>query len=407
MQHHLCVEVRDFHKHRREHAETTNIMSIAFEILLGLVFLTSACICGLLVAASRDVPRLAGRASDLFATQKTHVRMTPRVGGLGIFSGVIFGTYLVSIYSDQWTFFRMGQILVGPILLVVIALAEDLGFHVRATGRLVATFIASLIVGLSTGIWLETLGFGPFDGWMQHVWLSIPVTLFLTATLAHGFNLIDGVNGLSASAGLLGAVACGIVAFNSGATEIALMSLILAAAITGFLCFNFPFGWIFLGDTGAYLIGFTLAWLGIALVQTTGTISAWTLVLLFFWPLADVLFAVIRRLIRRRNPFDPDRLHLHSIVNRALIILGSQYPVIGRWRNPVTTILLLPMVAAPPILGIVLAGKTPLVFFAVIGCTGAYATLLLTARPLYRTVCRLTEFRRRRAGETILSQPQP
>ena len=68
-------------------------MPLAFEILIVLVFLTSACTCGLLVAASRDVPRLAGRPSDLFATQRTHARITPRVGGLGIFAGLIVGTY--------------------------------------------------------------------------------------------------------------------------------------------------------------------------------------------------------------------------------------------------------------------------------------------------------------------------
>jgi UDP-N-acetylmuramyl pentapeptide phosphotransferase/UDP-N-acetylglucosamine-1-phosphate transferase len=372
-------------------------MSLAFEILIVLVFLTSACTCGLLVAASRDVPRLAGRPSDLFATQRTHARITPRVGGLGIFAGLIVGTYLFAVSFDQWTLASMSQILLGPMLLVVVALAEDLGFRVRAVGRLIATLVASVIVGLSTGIWLQTLGLGPFDAWLQYPLLSVPVTLFLTATLAHGFNLIDGVNGLSASGGLFGALACSLVAFNCGAPEIAVMSLILAAAIMGFLCFNFPFGWIFLGDTGAYLIGFILAWLGVALVETIDAVSAWALVLLFFWPLADVLFAVIRRLIRGRNPFNPDRLHLHSIVNRALMILGRRYPIMGRWRNPMTTVLLLPMVAMPPVLGILLCDQAVPAFLAVVGCTGAYATVLFAARPLYRVVCRLSRLRRRRA----------
>ena len=59
------------------------------------------------------------------------------------------------------------------------------------------------------------------------------------------------------------------------------------------MIFRFPFGWIFLRDTGAYLIGFVLAWLGITLVETSGgAVSPWTLILLFFWPLADVVFAV-------------------------------------------------------------------------------------------------------------------
>lgn len=381
-------------------------MPLGFEFLVVLVFLTSACICGFLVAASRDVPRLAGRPSDLFATQRAHARITPRVGGVGIFCGLIVGIYLFAVTFDRWSLATISQILLGPMILVIVALAEDLGFRVRAVGRLIATWIASIIVGLSTGIWLETLGLGPFDVWLQSPWLSIPVTLLLTATLAHGFNLIDGVNGLSAGGGLFGALSCALVSFNCGAPEIGLMSLILAAAIMGFIFFNFPFGWIFLGDTGAYLIGFVLAWLGVALVQTTESVTAWSLVLLFFWPLADVLFAVIRRLLRRRNPFDPDRLHMHSIVNRALIVIGRRYPIIGQWRNPLTTLLLLPMVGTPPVFGIMLCSKPVAAFLAVVGCTFAYAILLFAVRPVYRLICRGVGLKPLRSAEPKLNHQQ-
>ena len=137
------------------------------------------------------------------------------------------------------------------------------------------------------------------------------------------------------------------------ALAIGIISLILSAGIIGFMIFNFPFGWIFLGDTGAYLIGFVLAWLGITLVETTGgAVSPWALILLFFWPLADVLFAVLRRLLSGRDMFAPDRLHLHSIVNRGLKLLVRRYPSIERWRNPLTTLILLPLFLVPPLMGI-------------------------------------------------------
>lgn len=376
-------------------------MPLGFELLIFMVFLSSACMCGLLVAASRDVPRLAGRPSDLEATQRTHRRITPRVGGLGIFAGLLVGLYLLSVTLDRFNFTAMAPILLGPLILVAVALSEDLGFRVNAAGRLIATLFASLLVGTTTGIWLETLGVSALDTMMQSAWLSIPVTLFLTAALAHGFNLIDGVNGLSSGGGLFGALACGFVSLNCGAPEIGYLSLMLAAAILGFMCFNFPFGWIFLGDTGAYLIGFVLAWLGIALVETTESVSAWTLILLFFWPLADVLFAVVRRVVRRRSPFAPDRLHLHSIINRLLTLLGRRYPIIAQWRNPLTTILLLPLVATSPVIGFFLCSKQFEAFIAVVGSTAVYGLLLLGVRPLYRATCRFT----RCASQTTAASP--
>ncbi len=350
-----------------------------------LACLTSASVCGLLIAASREIPRLSGRLDDLSAVQKAHDHLTPRVGGLGILAGLCLGMLFVSVLFGRPGLGDGGKLLAGPVLLVVVALAEDLGFRIRPWTRLIATMLASLYVGLVTQIWLRDLGMGPLDYLFDPLWVAIPVTLLVTALLSHGFNLIDGVNGLASGVGLVGALGCCFISFGIGADAIGIISLILSAGIIGFMIFNFPFGWIFLGDTGAYLIGFVLAWLGITLVETTGgAVSPWALILLFFWPLADVLFAVLRRLLSGRDMFAPDRLHLHSIVNRGLKLLVRRYPSIERWRNPLTTLILLPLFLVPPLMGISFYSSPMVCFVLVCLCTLSYGVSYYSALPAYR-----------------------
>ena len=359
--------------------------------------LTSASICGLLIAASRDFPRLAGRSDDLSAVQRTHVRLTPRVGGLGIFAALIMGFFMSGSGGD----FNLLILLVGPVFLTVVSLAEDLAFRIKPWGRLAATFVASLFVGALSGVWLTNLGLGALDIYLNALWLSIPVTLIVTAALAHGFNLIDGVNGLSSGAGLLGALGLSFIANSVGEPEISTAALILAAGIAAFLAFNFPFGWIFLGDTGAYLIGFTLAWFGISLLESGIQVTAWSMVLVMFWPLADVLFSFLRRIASRRNPFSPDRLHMHSIVNRGLKLLWGRLPLIQKWHNPLTTVIMLPLYGTPVLLGMLLYDDEVLAFIATCIYTLSYAALLFGSRFLYRSACRWQSQLRKRRLPTI------
>ena len=359
--------------------------------------LTSASICGLLVAASRDFPRLAGRSEDLSAIQRTHGRLTPRVGGLGIFAALVMGFFVSGSSGDL----NLLILLFGPVLLTVVSLAEDLGFRIKPWGRLAATFLASLLVGAFSGVWLTDLGLGALDLHLTHFWLTIPITLIVTAALAQGFNLIDGVNGLSSGVGLLSALGLSFIANSVGEYEISAAALILAAGIAAFLAFNFPFGWIFLGDTGAYLIGFTLAWLGITLIESGIEVTAWSMVLIMFWPLADVLFSFLRRIISRRNPFVPDRLHMHSIVNRGLKLLGRSSPLIQRWHNPLTTVVMFPLYGTPVLLGLLLYDDEVLAFIAACVCTLSYLFLLFGTRILYRSACRWLSSLRKRSRSTI------
>jgi UDP-GlcNAc:undecaprenyl-phosphate GlcNAc-1-phosphate transferase len=122
--------------------------------------------------------------------------------------------------------------------------------------------------------------------------------------------------------------------------------LLVSVAIGGFLVLNFPFGWIFLGDAGAYVIGHVLVWTAVSMLWLSPDISAFAILLIFFWPVADTLLAIWRRLSNGKPVSAPDRLHFHQLVMRAIEISS-----IGRARsslsNPLTTVAILPLALAP------------------------------------------------------------
>ena len=130
--------------------------------------------------------------------------------------------------------------------------------------------------------------------------------------------------------------------------------ILLVIAIFGFLLLNFPFPKIFLGFAGAYSIGHMLAWMSISILWHADYVTPWAILLIFFWPVADTILAIVRRLIKGRPIAHPDRLHFHQLTMRAveIIFLGRQKRHIS---NPLTTVILLPFIVSPMCAGVMLA----------------------------------------------------
>ena len=175
--------------------------------------------------------------------------------------------------------------------------------------------------------------------------------IFATVGVVNAFNLIDGLNGLSSYVSISVATSHSIVAFQAGNLQFAIFLLLLNASVFGFLVLNFPFGKIFLGDGGAYTLGHLLVWSAILLISRSTEISPFSILLIFFWPVADTALAIWRRW-KLGTPTDlPDRLH-HQITMRFLEIR-----FFGRDRrhivNPFSTIILIPFISAPQVLGVI------------------------------------------------------
>ena len=149
--------------------------------------------------------------------------------------------------------------------------------------------------------------------------------------------------------------------------------ILIIASVVGFMILNFPMGWIFLGDGGAYALGHLLVWSAIILSNTSIDVSPFAILLIFFWPVADTGLAIWRRW-KLGNPTDhPDRLHFHQLVMRALEIrfFGRDKREVA---NPIATLILAPMISMPQILGVLFWNN----FLATVWCTVGVA-LLFTA----------------------------
>ncbi len=133
-------------------------------------------------------------------------------------------------------------------------------------------------------------------------------------------NIVDGFNGLAGVVALLFLGAIAYVARAVGDEPIMWCALMLGAAIAGFLVLNFPRGLLFLGDGGAYLIGFLIAEFALMLVHRNTEVSPWFALTLLSYPIVETIFSMYRkRMLRGQSPGDPDGLHLHMLIHKRLV----------------------------------------------------------------------------------------
>lgn len=352
------------------------------------VMLGSFSLSVLLLGLANLIPAVFGGSGRLSAIQAVHASPVPRVGGVAVFLALAVGTMF---HADE-ALPSLAQFIAAASLLFAAGLLEDLGFSVSPRMRLLAAALASLIVIYMLGFSLDRVDFASVDGLLAISAISIIFTVFMTVGGANAFNLVDGLNGLASFVAVVSALSLSAIAVKAGAHNLAHLCMMLAASVAGFLALNFPFGRIFLGDAGAYSIGFMLAWVGVVLVDVANVVSPWSVLLTLFWPLAETLFTILRRLRSRRSALRPDRMHFHHLVLRALEIC-----VLGRNRrqlaNPMATTLMLPFVVAPAVAGIALWNDSGLAFGAVLAFCALYSVTYLSLVKAAR------RFRRRRSRQ--------
>jgi len=257
--------------------------------------------------------------SDLAGVQKFHVRPVPRIGGVGILIGLVGATLqLFGPYPD---------VAVGILALVACGLPafasgliEDLTKRVSPSARLLATMAAAAITYFVLHVAVIRISVPPLDFLLSYAAVSFVVTVLAVAALANAVNIIDGFNGLASMVALMMFASLAYVSFRLGDPIVLSASLIMMGAVLGFFIWNFPAGLIFLGDGGAYFIGFMLAELAISLVMRHREVSAWYPVLLFVYPIFETCFSIYRKkFVRGMSPGMPDGVHLHMLVYKRLM----------------------------------------------------------------------------------------
>ena len=294
---------------------------------------------------------------DEAAIQSAHSGFVPRVGGLAIYISILvlipllsFGFIPLSVVFDL----DAGQLtllILSTVPVFAVGLAEDLGYDMSPKARLIGSAASSLVAILLFKIWIDRLGIPGVDKLLVFAPFGILFTIFATVGVVNAFNLIDGLNGLSSYVAVSVAFSMSTIAFQAGNTQISIFLVLLVASVLGFMVLNFPVGKIFLGDGGAYAMGHLLVWSAITLNNSAKEISAFAILLVFFWPVADTGLAIWRRW-KLGNPADrPDRLHFHQLAMRFLEIR-----FFGRDRreisNPLATLILIPLISVPQVLGV-------------------------------------------------------
>ena len=256
---------------------------------------------------------------DLSGPQKFHARVVPRVGGLGVMLAIVSGVVIAQV-TEAPVARALWLLVACSVPAFVAGITEDLTKNVSPRRRLLATAIsASLAVWLLDAVLTRT-DIPIVDPIIRWAPFAVLLTVFVTTGVANAINIIDGFNGLASMCVLMMMLALAYVAFQVGDSFVFTASLITAGAVLGFFVWNFPAGLIFLGDGGAYLLGFLLAELSILLLHRNAAVSPMFPLLLCAYPIFETIFTIYRRKVVRGVATGlPDGIHLHTLIHRRLI----------------------------------------------------------------------------------------
>jgi len=200
---------------------------------------------------------------------------------------------------------------------VLVGLAEDVTRRVRPRYRLLAAVVSAVLASAYAGGVVPKVDLPVLDGLLAHTWIVLPLTWFMVVGACNAVNIIDGAHGLAAGTALIMFGGIALAAGWSGDALTLAPTLAVMGTLAGFLVWNYPRGRVFLGDSGAYFVGFMYAELSIQLIARNSGISAWYVIVLAGYPIVDTLVAMYRRGVVRRVPLmAPDALHLHTLVFR-------------------------------------------------------------------------------------------
>jgi len=279
--------------------------------LIGLVI--AVCSSSALTFVVREFARRAGLV-DPCGERKVHVNPVPRIGGVAIVLSVavsmtaiigLFGQHVLAANARG-----LATVIGGALAVHLVGLVDDVRpMHARWK------FLAQVVIALGVylvGLRVTTLSL-PFAGIVNlGSAIGMVFTIAWFVGITNAFNLIDGLDGLAAGAALFALTTMFVVASFNGLVGAATVTIILAGATVGFLCFNFHPASIFLGDSGSLFLGFMLAGIGLLGSQKSPTVIAVAIPIVSLGlPVLDTALAVARRFLRGQPIFSADRAHIH------------------------------------------------------------------------------------------------
>ena len=242
--------------------------------------------------------------------QKIHKGDVSRLGGLSIFLTLAL---IVLSTSHQENFLFLNFFIISiPVFLV--GLLEDITQLITPKIRLVGSLLSGVLFIFIFQLSIKSIGIYPFDLILNYKIFSILFTLLCITYLIQAFNIIDGLNGLSLTTGILSFLAISIIAYQVGDEKLFSFSVYFIFILLGVLALNFPYGKIFIGDAGAYIIGLYVSLSVIILIENNINISPFVIVQILIYPSYELFRSIVRRVIEKKNILKPDRKHLHSLI---------------------------------------------------------------------------------------------
>jgi len=323
--------------------------------------------------------------------QKFHTAPTPRIGGFGPAAGLVVAWIGLTYFTDQQTVSNineanqriLGYLLLAGIPAFTFGILEDVTKKVGVRLRLMATIGSGALAWFLTGYSINHIGIAGLDNLFLFAPIAIAFTAFAVGGVANAFNIIDGFNGLAAGTLVISLSAMGWIAHESGDQTVFQFCVLQIAAIIGFALVNFPFGKIFLGDGGAYLLGFFTAWTAVMLPMRNPTVSPWAPLLACGYPILEVFFSIWRKHFREdSHPGEPDRVHLHMLFySRISKQLLKDYP--SAIKNSFTSVFGLSYAVVPAAIAVIFYYSTATLIFG-------FAVSAIIYRLIY---LRLTQFK--------------
>jgi UDP-GlcNAc:undecaprenyl-phosphate GlcNAc-1-phosphate transferase len=257
------------------------------------------------------VPPLSGIAFrfggiDRIEARKVHLRSTPRLGGVAIFSGFLLAFLLFGDLDSQ-----ARGLLAGGIIIFLTGLADDfisLPPYCKFCGEVLAATIGVVMGGLSLASLGNPLGFGEIELGI----FAVPFSVFAVVGVINAINLLDGLDGLAGGVSALACIAFGVLAYKTGNSSLMFLSVALLGGVLGFLRYNTYPAKVFMGDSGSLFIGYCLAFFSIKLVvEGHGAISPAIPLIILGVPVVDTLVVMVNRLRKGEKIFLPDKTHIH------------------------------------------------------------------------------------------------
>ena len=338
-----------------------------------LVFLVSFLFAGLIVATSKWHGKYSYDA--LVGVQRFHEKATPRIGGLAIILALAIGVLVLQGESKQ----LLRILFILGFFVFSFGFTEDITKQVSVAVRLWAGFMPAVIAYFLNGTTLHSIGWAPVDYLLGFPSAAILFTAFAVGGVTQSINIIDGFNGLCSWVTTWSLLAIMAIALQVGDVELAGIIPVVLAAIFGVLLINWPFGKIFLGDGGSYLLGLCVAWCSVLLATRNSSVTPFALFLICIYPITEVLYSMYRRKKHKKSTGQPDRLHLHQLIAMTYVYSGIAKGHSSVMKNSITGFLVSLLSVASGVVAALFYDQPPVIL-------GAIAVFVLAYLLLYRWV---------------------